>query len=403
MVDTEKITQFLLSLSPEYENSQSDKNIKRIYENLLSFLIINNIPSSTENDKVKIRLESKVFEAPKGNIINSLGNFKSKLENPVFSMPVIQENTIEPIHDVADDMIELMNELEDEPTPIERVEHQSSKKNIESKIEGNGNTSDLEINLKINDEKNIEPNTVSLGNEELPSFETENINENKTVNQEEKRETPKKKISYDWTVLPNVESSLINTAVPQNKNAKIKPQLFSYEIRMDVFQMELKGKTTIIIVCPLTYAKNETFTKTFAYILDNGKIYTGCSSKKEAAFAIKTESDIFLIRGLYYAGIFESTIIPLHSHMNGLKKYRPNDSQTGHSIVELNNRRFHVLPLSTKNQANGTTSILVCTENLSTGEFDCSCSNLNGEFQIKETNNKIIGKWDTELFEPKIF
>lgn len=30
-------------------------------------------------------------------------------------------------------------------------------------------------------------------------------------------------------------------------------------------------------------------------------------------------------------------------------------------------------------------------------------SNLNGEFQIKETNNKIIGKWDTELFEPKIF
>lgn len=194
-------------------------------------------------------------------------------------------------------------------------------------------------------------------------------------NEAPKIEEPKKEESLQMI---DEAISIFEVKNPEVKIESEQKNIGIEDIIMDIYTVKFtdkkredKEKVYTIIVAPASCPDEETdsFAPTFSFAKIEKNVCT-CTSpnKTRPSYQIMLDNEIFVVRGRWDADGFSSLLYPQNTSNKLVsvqkKQMKPLLRRNiGHNVLELSNGlKFHILPMSSKNNANGQVGVLVCLE-----------------------------------------
>lgn len=160
-----------------------------------------------------------------------------------------------------------------------------------------------------------------------------------------------------------------------------------------------------IFICPIDFEKNQmSLIPIFALAkFDDNLVCYVSLNRKRPSIQGKMKDNSFSIRGRVNENDFETLFYPQNIHQQptaiNIEKYEPKDFRSlGHTLIHYDDLKFHVLPLSNKNNNLGKVNILVCLEDEKNNRFLVECTKDNAvQINYQNTAYRITAQWKNDI------
>lgn len=160
-----------------------------------------------------------------------------------------------------------------------------------------------------------------------------------------------------------------------------------------------------IFICPIDFEKNQmSLIPIFALAkFDDNLVCYVSLNRKRPSIQGKMKDNSFSIRGRINENDFETLFYPQNIHQQptaiNIEKYEPKDFRSlGHTLIHYDDLKFHVLPLSNKNNNLGKVNILVCLEDEKNNRFLVECTKDNAvQINYQNTAYRITAQWKNDI------
>lgn len=160
-----------------------------------------------------------------------------------------------------------------------------------------------------------------------------------------------------------------------------------------------------IFICPIDFEKNQmSLIPIFALAkFDDNLVCYVSLNRKRPSIQGKMKDNSFSIRGRVKENDFETLFYPQNVHQQptaiNIEKYEPKDFRSlGHTLIHYDDLKFHVLPLSNKNNNLGKVNILVCLEDEKNNRFLVECTKDNAvQINYQNTAYRITAQWKNDI------
>lgn len=160
-----------------------------------------------------------------------------------------------------------------------------------------------------------------------------------------------------------------------------------------------------IFICPIDFEKNQmSLIPIFALAkFDDNLVCYVSLNRKRPSIQGKMKDNSFSIRGRVNENDFETLFYPQNVHQQptaiNIEKYEPKDFRSlGHTLIHYDDLKFHVLPLSNKNNNLGKVNILVCLEDEKNNRFLVECTKDNAvQINYQNTAYRITAQWKNDI------
>lgn len=160
-----------------------------------------------------------------------------------------------------------------------------------------------------------------------------------------------------------------------------------------------------IFICPIDFEKNQmSLIPIFALAkFDDNLVCYVSLNRKRPSIQGKMKDNSFSIRGRVNENDFETLFYPQNTHQQptaiNIEKYEPKDFRSlGHTLIHYDDLKFHVLPLSNKNNNLGKVNILVCLEDEKNNRFLVECTKDNAvQINYQNTAYRITAQWKNDI------
>lgn len=160
-----------------------------------------------------------------------------------------------------------------------------------------------------------------------------------------------------------------------------------------------------IFICPIDFEKNQmSLIPIFALAkFDDNLVCYVSLNRKRPSIQGKMKDNSFSIRGRINENNFETLFYPQNIHQQptaiNIEKYEPKDFRSlGHTLIHYDDLKFHVLPLSNKNNNLGKVNILVCLEDEKNNRFLVECTKDNAvQINYQNTAYRITAQWKNDI------
>jgi uncharacterized protein DDB_G0287625 len=160
-----------------------------------------------------------------------------------------------------------------------------------------------------------------------------------------------------------------------------------------------------IFICPIDFEKNQmSLIPIFALAkFDDNLVCYVSLNRKRPSIQGKMKDNSFSIRGRVNENDFETLFYPQNVHQQptaiNIEKYEPKDFRSlGHTLIYYDDFKFHVLPLSNKNNNLGKVNILVCLEDEKNNRFLVECTKDNAvQINYQNTAYRITAQWKNDI------
>ena len=165
-----------------------------------------------------------------------------------------------------------------------------------------------------------------------------------------------------------------------------------------------------IFICPIDFEKNQmSLIPIFALAkFDDNLVCYVSLNRKRPSIQGKMKDNSFSIRGRVNENDFETLFYPQNIHQQptaiNIEKYEPKDFRSlGHTLIHYDDLKFHVLPLSNKNNNLGKVNILVCLEDEKNNRFLVECTKDNAvQINYQNTAYRITAQWKNDILVANI-
>lgn len=160
-----------------------------------------------------------------------------------------------------------------------------------------------------------------------------------------------------------------------------------------------------IFICPIDFEKNQmSLIPIFALAkFDDNLVCYASLNRKRPSIQGKMKDNSFSIRGRVNENDFETLFYPQNIHQQptaiNIEKYEPKDFRSlGHTLIHYDDLKFHVLPLSNKNNNLGKVNVLVCLEDEKNNRFLVECTKDNAvQINYQNTAYRITAQWKNDI------
>jgi putative mediator of RNA polymerase II transcription subunit 24 len=160
-----------------------------------------------------------------------------------------------------------------------------------------------------------------------------------------------------------------------------------------------------IFICPIDFEKNQmSLIPIFALAkFDDNLVCYVSLNRKRPSIQGKMKDNSFSIRGRVNENDFETLFYPQNIHQQptaiNIEKYEPKNFRSlGHTLIHYDDLKFHVLPLSNKNNNLGKVNILVCLEDEKNNRFLVECTKDNAvQINYQNTAYRITAQWKNDI------
>lgn len=160
-----------------------------------------------------------------------------------------------------------------------------------------------------------------------------------------------------------------------------------------------------IFICPIDFEKNQmSLIPIFALAkFDDNLVCYVSLNRKRPSIQGKMKDNSFSIRGRVNENDFETLFYPQNIHQQptaiNIEKYEPKDFRSlGHTLIHYDDFKFHVLPLSNKNNNLGKVNVLVCLEDEKNNRFLVECTKDNAvQINYQNTAYRITAQWKNDI------
>lgn len=160
-----------------------------------------------------------------------------------------------------------------------------------------------------------------------------------------------------------------------------------------------------IFICPIDFEKNQmSLIPIFALAkFDDNLVCYVSLNRKRPSIQGKMKDNSFSIRGRVNENDFETLFYPQNIHQQptaiNIEKYEPKDFRSiGHTLIYYDDFKFHVLPLSNKNNNLGKVNVLVCLEDEKNNRFLVECTKDNAvQINYQNTAYRITAQWKNDI------
>lgn len=233
------------------------------------------------------------------------------------------------------------------------------------------------------------------------------VKKNDKAAAETKKKNAEVKIEED--LLKELDEEEIKIIEIKEKMAEIPVRFDVKDLVMDVWTFEMKdipGETYQILIAPiqLERMKKLPFALTFAIGIYKKESVAGAPAhKSRTSYDIRLNGKIFVIRGKWEDGEFSSIVYPLNMATEPYEvntiHYRPQKlTSVGHPKVELDDKIFHFLPLSTRNEIDGYGRFILCVESKTEFQVTKNGKKKLAEIMMEDHSYQAFGKWEENIF-----
>lgn len=401
---------------PNIKEKNIDKLLKINNENAKN----KNQNSQNNQNKQKQKNNNQKIDNKSNNKNNDKNNNNKKFNNN--NKNVIKKETI--INEVPD-YAELSG-FEDDLVSGNDSENQSNPKpqpktKLNSKPNSDNKEQVSEQNKVVqNKQNNANDNSNNSENEENTinnNSDNHNDDEHIAIENEHKKEESNK-----LNVLTDDDEDLLtgnlidieddNDTDNSNYYVKLDDLLYEkYIVKYTEKQKDEDGKEIDvekqyeIFICPIDFEKNQmSLIPIFALAkFDDNLVCYVSLNRKRPSIQGKMKDNSFSIRGRVNENDFETLFYPQNIHQQptaiNIEKYEPKDFRSlGHTLIHYDDLKFHVLPLSNKNNNLGKVNILVCLEDEKNNRFLVECTKDNAvQINYQNTAYRITAQWKNDI------
>lgn len=389
-------------------------NIKE--KNIDELLKINNENAKNKNQNSKNKQKQKNNNNQKSDNKNNVKNnnnkkFNNNNKNVIERITIVNEvSDYEDLSGFEDNLVS-GNDSETNPNPEQQPKTESnSKPNLDNKEQ-------TQTQNKIN------VDSANSNNEETEVIEkNDNVNNNNGDDDEHIAIDNDNKKDGDFNVLLDDDEDLLtgnlidieddNDTDNSNYYVKLDDLLYEkYIVKYTEKQKDEDGKEIDvekqyeIFICPIDFEKNQmSLIPIFALAkFDDNLVCYVSLNRKRPSIQGKMKDNSFSIRGRVNENDFETLFYPQNIHQQptaiNIEKYEPKDFRSlGHTLIHYDDLKFHVLPLSNKNNNLGKVNILVCLEDEKNNRFLVEYTKDNAvQINYQNTAYRITAQWKNDI------
>lgn len=385
-------------------------NIKE--KNIDELLKINNENAKNKNQKNNNQNKQKQKNNNQKNDNKNNNNKKFNNNNKNVTEKITIVNEVPEYADLSGFEDNLVSGNDSETTPNQEQQPKTKpnldnkeQKETKNKTSDDSNNSDNEEKRVVNKENNTNDNH---SDDEHIAIANEDENE--------KEENNKLNVLTDddeYLLTGNlIDIEYDNDTDNSNYYVKLDDLLYEkYIVKYTEKQKDEDGKEIDvekqyeIFICPIDFEKNQmSLIPIFALAkFDDNLVCYVSLNRKRPSIQGKMKDNSFSIRGRVNENDFETLFYPQNIHQQptaiNIEKYEPKDFRSlGHTLIHYDDLKFHVLPLSNKNNNLGKVNILVCLEDEKNNRFLVECTKDNAvQINYQNTAYRITAQWKNDI------
>ena len=389
-------------------------NIKE--KNIDELLKINNENAKNKNQNSKNKQKQKNNNQKNDNKNNDKNknnnNKKFNNNNKNVTEKITIVNEVPEYADLSGFEDNLVSGNDSETTP-NREQQPKTKPNLDNKEQKETK------NKTSNDSNNSDNEEKRVINKENDTNDNHNDDEHIAIKNEDENE---KEENNKLNVLTDDDEDLLtgnlidieddNDTDNSNYYVKLDDLLYEkYIVKYTEKQKDEDGKEIDvekqyeIFICPIDFEKNQmSLIPIFALAkFDDNLVCYVSLNRKRPSIQGKMKDNSFSIRGRVNENDFETLFYPQNIHQQptaiNIEKYEPKDFRSlGHTLIHYDDLKFHVLPLSNKNNNLGKVNILVCLEDEKNNRFLVECTKDNAvQINYQNTAYRITAQWKNDI------
>ena len=389
-------------------------NIKE--KNIDELLKINNENAKNKNQNSKNKQKQKNNNQKNDNKNNDKNknnnNKKFNNNNKNVTEKITIVNEVPEYADLSGFEDNLVSGNDSETTP-NREQQPKTKPNLDNKEQNETK------NKTSNDSNNSDNEEKRVINKENDTNDNHNDDEHIAIKNEDEHE---KDENNKLNVLTDDDEDLLtgnlidieddNDTDNSNYYVKLDDLLYEkYIVKYTEKQKDEDGKEIDvekqyeIFICPIDFEKNQmSLIPIFALAkFDDNLVCYVSLNRKRPSIQGKMKDNSFSIRGRVNENDFETLFYPQNIHQQptaiNIEKYEPKDFRSlGHTLIHYDDLKFHVLPLSNKNNNLGKINILVCLEDEKNNRFLVECTKDNAvQINYQNTAYRITAQWKNDI------